>query len=184
MTLTEMLSITDSWLNAILSAAEQEPQIYLVTGPFGTGKTTWCTRMIEKAQTRDLRVCGVLSPGLFQDGEKSGIELINLADGERRLLAVPHTGNAAGIVTAHWHFDPEVLDWGNLILSDLPDDFDVLMVDELGPLEFERGEGLQAGLRAVDARTYKVACVVVRPALLDQAQTRWPGSTVIDTGKA
>ena len=32
----------------------------------------------------------------------------------------------------------------------------------------------------LDARRYRLALVVVRPALLDAAQARWPGATVLD----
>ena len=57
---------------------------------------------------------------------------------------------------------------------------DLLVVDELGPLEFARGVGLTEGLTAVDAGRYAVACVVVRPALVDEALRRWPDATVVD----
>ncbi len=43
---------------------------------------------------------------------------------------------------------------------------DLLIVDELGPLEFERNEGWPAGLAAIDSAAYKVGVVVIRPELL------------------
>ena len=56
----------------------------------------------------------------------------------------------------------------------------LLVVDELGPLEFVRGVGLMAGLAAVDEGRYAAAFVVVRPALVDEALRRWPDATVLD----
>jgi hypothetical protein len=47
-------------------------------------------------------------------------------------------------------------------------------------LEFERGEGWQAGLAAIDAGDYRLGVVVIRPELLDQARQRWPAARVIE----
>ena len=55
--------------------------------------------------------------------------------------------------------------WGNHVLSNSTP-CDLLVVDELGPLEIDRGTGWQAGLAAVDSKEYAVAVVVVRAELL------------------
>lgn len=57
---------------------------------------------------------------------------------------------------------------------------DLLIVDELGPLEFNRGEGWIAGLTAVDSGSYQSALVVIRPSLLKMAYQRWEVSQVFD----
>ena len=105
-----------------------------------------------------------------------------------------------GTATQRWRFDETVLAWGNEVLRAAHADAadvagpatamaatpggaaapDLLVVDELGPLEFARGVGLTEGLTAVDAGRYAVACVVVRPALVDEALRRWPDATVVD----
>ena len=56
---------------------------------------------------------------------------------------------------------------------------DLLVIDEPGPLEFVRGEGLLAGLQVLDAGRYGVVVVVIRPSLLPEAQARWPHAQVI-----
>jgi len=55
-----------------------------------------------------------------------------------------------------------------------------LIVDELGPLEFEREEGWIAGVSAVDSGEYQAALVVIRPSLLMMASQRWKVSRVHD----
>jgi nucleoside-triphosphatase THEP1 len=61
---------------------------------------------------------------------------------------------------------------------------DLVIIDELGPLEFLRGMGLQNGLKVVDERAHPVICVVVRPSLLLDARKRWSHGLVMDvTGK-
>ena len=102
------------------------------------------------------RVAGLLSPAVMQDGQKTGIFLEDLNSGEQRLLAIdpltPHAnfvrasspfGRGESVHTfpvGKWLFDPQVLRWGNAVLASCPP-CDLLIVDELGPLEFNVGKG-------------------------------------------
>jgi len=52
-------------------------------------------------------------------------------------------------------------------------------MDELGPLELVRGQGLTAGLEAVDSRLFTLALVVIRPELLEVARKRWQHGRVV-----
>lgn len=56
----------------------------------------------------------------------------------------------------------------------------LLVVDELGPLELQRDAGLSAGIAAIDGLQQGLACVVVRPSLVDVALKRWPDAVVVD----
>ena len=84
-----------------------------------------------------------------------------------------------GLETRHWSFFPEIVQWGNQALENAVP-CDLLIVDELGPLEFTRGEGWIAGLAAVDSGSYQSALVVIRPSLLKMAGQRWKIFRVID----
>jgi nucleoside-triphosphatase len=128
-------------------------------------------------------VSGLLSPSLFRDGRKVGIEAVDLASSDHRQLAALREDNAARVSTPRWAFDPEALAWANQVLAEA-DDSDLLVIDELGPLEFKRGKGLTAGLARLDAGDYRVAAVVVRSALLPQALQRWPDAIIVNGGTA
>jgi nucleoside-triphosphatase THEP1 len=160
---------------------EHPPKLLIVTGEIGTGKTTWCRQLIDYARAQQARVCGLLSPALIQDGLKTGIQLVNLATREQRRLAWLRTDDhTPGIATQRWQFDPIVLAWGDTVLRDITH-ANVLVIDELGPLEFERGAGWQSALGLIDSdRRYDMACVVVRPALLPVALSRWPHALTLE----
>lgn len=85
---------------------------------------------------------------------------------------------AAGPHTAGWRFDPAVLAWGNTVLQ-AACPCDLLIIDELGPLEFERSEGWLAGLSAIDAGNYRWGVAVIRAELLAAGQRRWPTTEII-----
>lgn len=164
---------------------ERRGQIVIVTGPSCSGKTTYCARRVAEARAAGWDVAGVLSPARFAGAEKVGIDAVDLRSGERRALAglrSPGTDaqvkQPSAIVTIRWTFDVEALAWGNrLFTGSTP--CDLLIVDELGPLEWLHGQGWIAGIDAVETRAFATALVVVRPSLVELAQARWPDAKVL-----
>ena len=154
-------------------------KILILTGPRGAGKTTLCARFIDQAREAGWCVAGVLSPARFVDGEKTGIDMVDLTSNERRELAMRSFTASSEIRTIGYAFDPQAMGWGNEILSENRN-CDLLVVDELGPLELRRHQGWQAGLIALDRGKYRLALAVVRPELLGDAQLRWPEAEVIE----
>ncbi len=178
----EAIDRPGSVLALLVAAAAHAPQRIVITGARGAGKSRWCARLVELGRRRGWRVAGVSSPALFEGREKTGIGVVDVATGEARTLASRRTdGEGAGAATERWRFDDAALAWGNGVLERAAEEpTDLLVVDELGPLEFQRGIGFQGGLAAIDRGRYGVACAVVRPALLDAALRRWPDALVID----
>jgi hypothetical protein len=72
----------------------------------------------------------------------------------------------------------QALQWCNKALQNATP-CDLLIIDELGPLEFDRGEGLLAGFEANDSRQFKASLTVVRTSLLERACDRWPDAEVL-----
>ncbi len=51
-------------------------RLYVLTAPRGAGKTTFCRTLAERARSRGWTVVGVLSPAVFEEGVKTGIEVL------------------------------------------------------------------------------------------------------------
>ncbi len=170
--------------------ANRIPSLLLVTGPSGAGKTRWCRALQQIARENGLSVAGVLSPPVMDDGEKIGIDLEDLASGERRRLATRtqlildgrEPLPLGGLKTGDWAFEPHTICWGNKILSGLACP-DILIVDELGPLELRQQKGLQAGVRLLDSWRCNVICTTIRPWLIGAARMRWPWSQILVVGE-
>ena len=156
-------------------------RIYLITGSNDSGKTSFCShflRMLPKSAQQKWRIRGILSPPLIHQDEKRGILAIDLESGESRRLAVLNTGALGGIQTQRWQFDVDTLRWCNQVLAiSIP--CDLLIIDELGPLEFQRESGFMEGIHAVDSGNFSLGLVVVRSSLLEIALHRWPGASPI-----
>lgn len=154
-------------------------QRVIITGEIGAGKTTLCEQIVGLARLKGIQVCGLISPGVFEGGKKVAIKAVDLASNESRILARQRKNEARGPQTKRWAFLEETVRWGNhVLLESVP--CELFVLDELGPIEFQRGEGWVQGLMVLDEGRYEMAVVVIRPHFLAQARDRWGGSEVVD----
>ena len=165
-----------------MSTASARGVVHVVTGRRGTGKTTFCRVLVDEVRSHcaDLVPAGVLSQKILLRGREEGIEVIDLASGQHHRLATRRDRRdpTAGPCTVRWRFNADALAWGDAVLRRATP-CGLLIVDEVGPLEFERGEGWMGGLAAVDSGSYDFAFVVVRPGLVERALERWPEARVV-----
>ncbi|MFN2237352.1 MAG: nucleoside-triphosphatase [Anaerolineales bacterium] len=160
--------------NAIIN--ETTETFWLLSGPSGAGKTTCCAEIITQVRAAGMSVGGLLCPGVFKNGKKVGIDQIDIRTGQRQRLGM-RADKARLNTVGCWQMDERVLAWGNTVVARLKAE-DLIVIDELGPLELEEGYGYQEALRLLDEKRYRLALVVVRPALLPLAQIRWPQAQV------
>lgn len=136
-------------------------QILAVTGGRNVGKTTYCQRAVETFRAAGFTVSGLLSPGRFDQGQKTGFFVRDLRSGETRLAASAISGELSGVQIGPWTFDAQIFDWGNRCLQQA-DGTDVLVIDELGPLEFNRQTGWSASFDLLRRQNYRLALLVIR----------------------
>jgi len=164
----------DFLANAILS--RNSTGLWLISGPSGSGKTTWCANIVAQARALGMALGGFICLAVSQDGKKIGIDLMHVTSGEKRRLGICSSDDGKKTIGC-WHMDESVLTWGNEIITGLKDE-EIILIDELGPLELEKGLGFWHALHLLDEGRFRTALVVVRPALLSLAQKRWPVASV------
>lgn len=173
-------SIFNELLDGI--ADSEASRLLIVTGRIGCGKTIWCGELAHQARGIGISVAGVISPAIFQDGQKTGIDLFDLVSGERRRLAKRRPNLPKNHTGRMWELDPQTLSWGNELLSRI-ESCQLLVLDELGPLELVENQGLTRGMELLDARNFALACVSVRPSLIPNAMARWPWASVLNADR-
>ena len=151
-------------------------KVYIVTAGRGEGKTSfvraYATRMAEHGRS----VGGIACPAVFHCDQRIGYDLADLRCARQRPLARVVGEPGSGPVVGRYRFDEAAIAEGNAtIMSAVSDGVDVVVVDEIGPLEF-RGQGWAPALeRALQtARGTDQMLVVTRPSLVDQLPTRFP----------
>jgi nucleoside-triphosphatase THEP1 len=137
-------------------------ELILLTGQRGAGKTSLVQKLVEAAKQSHWKVCGLFSPARLAHGQKTGIEVVDARSGARRLLASRIVGELHGPQIGDWTFDREALAWGNALLQGAPSS-NLFVLDELGPLEFDRQQGWTAGFGFLaKPAACRLAIVVVR----------------------
>jgi len=147
------------------------PKRVVISGVRGTGKTSLIMGLIKEFQCQGIDVKGVLSPGVFDGEEKIAIEMIDLAAGESRLFARLAEEATTTLQFGDWAFSQETIQWANQRLS-LIESADVLVVDEIGPLELDMNRGLHTGLDLLASDIYRLAVITVRPKCLTALSER------------
>jgi nucleoside-triphosphatase len=165
--------------------------LWLLTGQRGAGKTTFCRALAAQARTQGWDAAGLLSPAVFEGKRKTGISIEDVRTGETRPLASSMSQPAFDLQLGDWYFDRSSLAWGNRILENsLP--CDLLIVDELGPLELRRKIGWQAALdilhrshgRSHGQVQFRLALVVIRPELQAEAHNLFDFSKTLVMDRA
>lgn len=168
--------------------------LLFLTGDIQTGKTRWLMRQIDRLEAEGVEACGVVAPGTWieHDGdfEKTGID--NLLLPERRTVPFARRRDLA---RAEGAYDPAAqssragLGWAirDEAISEVDAHFAklaaiekpgrrLLVVDELGSLELERGGGLASAVAMLDrgaTPAFPYALAVVRAGLLETARARF-----------
>lgn len=144
--------------------------LIILTGERGVGKTTVCREAVGLAQAKGY-TCGGIITLTRPDGE---LDVLDVGSGKTRRLTLP-PGAETAIVQGRFRFAPDTVGWGNMTLARATP-CQLLVVDELGPLELERGRGWKTAFDAVYKGNWVLALVVARPELVVKAQLRLPRS--------
>ena len=168
-------------LAMLFLSGEPAPELVIISGPSGSGKTRACLELLHDLRRARVHPTGLISPPVYESGQKAAIDLEAVHTAERRRLAVRwkapvgqgYRVNSTGIFYGRWRFYPETFTWGNEVLNGITNT-ECLILDELGALEFHHNSGLSVGLSITDQQRFKPVFVVVRESLLALAKERWP----------
>jgi nucleoside-triphosphatase THEP1 len=145
--------------------------IRIVTGERGSGKSTLCRRVAAAACGKGLVVAGMVTEDSGDDGTR---RVTDLRTGESRHFGVQakqdlgyESGRPVGAdpLTPSWMYDEGVFAWGNNVLTRATP-CDLLVIDELGPLEILGDRGWFTAFEVLRRRQFDAALLVCRPTLV------------------
>lgn len=151
---------------------------WIISGWRGSGKTTFCQALISQARAAGWETAGIVSPGVFEHDSRVAIDAVDIRTGQVQRLAALKQQTPDDLPFGDWFFNRQTLDWGNRVLANsLP--CDLLVIDELGPLEFNLASGWHQALDLLCGEGFRLAVVVIRPELLARAQVMFGPSQTI-----
>jgi len=137
---------------------------FVLSGPVRGGKTTLLERSLPRWALRGLACCGILSPAVTDPNGSQGYDLVEIKTG-RRYPYLRREGGPEAERTGPFFFIPETLELARTIVRGA-DSRELLVVDEIGPLEL-RGGGIWPALREVIAEPARRSLLVVREQILE-----------------
>jgi nucleoside-triphosphatase THEP1 len=152
-----------SALEASPNAGARSPRAAILTGEQGAGKTTLCLSIAQSNR----QFGGLVSPSLLNaEGRGIGICARCLETGEEWVLARTD-GGKTGLRFGRFSFYPHVFERAvRCLRRSLSLRTKIVIIDEIGPLELENGEGFAPILPLLASAGNLL--LVVRPALQEQ----------------
>ena len=156
--------------------------IKIITGERDSGKTQFCLELIRKLIIFKIQVTGLVSPGRYEGNNKIEIFAEDIRTRVKKQLADFDPGWDPTFPKREWRLRMGTLKWGNTIIQNsVPTE--VLFIDELGFLEFEKGGGWVSSFQILVDGDYQFAFVVVRPKFIDAIFDRFGKRELIKVGK-
>jgi len=130
------------------------PLNFFITGMPKSGKTTLLARIAAELKSHGLRVGGFISPEEKTHGTRTGFYVQDIDSGEIGLLA---DVNANGPRVSKYHVD--IKSFEDIALPPLRrlDDYDVIIVDEIGRMELKSQKFSDALDRVLESSTPLIA---------------------------
>lgn len=110
------------------------PNNFLITGSPGSGKTTVLKTIISNLRNKDLETGGIYCPEIRSGGKRKGFRIINIMSGESKILA--HVEQDQGPKVSKYRVNVSNIDIvSEEAISRALEDADVLVIDEIAPME-------------------------------------------------
>lgn len=179
-----LLSQSNYLLNELREEIRTRDNIYILSGPTQSGKTTILTHLLSDLKSHGVECGGFIAPGTFKNDERHEIYLREAGSGKSYLLASKEK-HEGWIQNMRFYFDKTTVEKGNEILVQaMEDDVQLLILDELGPIEM-KGKGWYPSLIRLIERRDIIQLWIVREKLLHEVKINYmiPDSNVFTIGE-
>lgn len=134
------------------------PNNILITGPPRSGKTTVVQSVADRLEGDGYRVGGIYCPERRSDSERVGFDIVDAMTGDSEVLA--HVDREVGPAIGKYRVDVDAVD--EICATAFPRAFeqaDVLVVDEIAPMEVHSDEFTRQVRRALDGDVPLLAAI-------------------------
>ena len=146
--------------------------IYVITGRVQGGKTRFLSQLIPLLSGDGFGIAGFLSRGSFKDGKRYEFTLVNLA-GNQQIPLASLEKKEGWEKYRRFYFNPGAFEAGeSWIRSGLPHQPDLVVIDEVGPMEQE-SLGWYDLLDFLDKQPPFMQLRVVREQMLEALTREW-----------
>jgi nucleoside-triphosphatase THEP1 len=172
-----VLSQAERKLFEIREGKDSHYKRFIITGPKGSGKTTFTKRLADLLREKGIVVKGTLSLKILDNSEITGYDILNIETGEKTcFLNIGETNSEEKI--GKFNICPEGLESGRKLLNSLISESNLLVVvDEVGLLELNKGGWAECIDGLLNSENHLL--LVVRENFVEKVKEKWNISEVI-----
>ena len=146
--------------------------IFVLTGPVQGGKTTTVSEKVTQLRNRGVKVMGFLCPGSFSEGKRSAFDLENIETGDQIPMGSERE-KKGWVKYRRFFFNPQAfLSGATWISESIKRDPDLIVIDEVGPMELE-GIGWSEALDNLVKTSSVTQLWIVRQQILPEVIEKW-----------
>jgi nucleoside-triphosphatase len=135
-----------------------QKRVLILTGAPGTGKTTVLSKTVDALKARGVSVGGMISREARTGDARVGFEVIDLASGRHGWLA--HVNQKPGPLVGKYRVNLADLEGiGVKAIAEATQKYDVVAIDEIGPMELFSAKFKQAVHQALEGSKVVLAVV-------------------------
>jgi len=162
----------DFWLEQMQTSQNKQARVIIISGGKNEGKTSCLKKIVEELKGRKVKLQGFIALAVFDEKERIGYDLQNIATGETFELART-TGDASMVNTIKYFFRDEALHDGIKILQDAAlADTDFIVIDEIGFLELQGDGWADVFTQLLKNPKLKLICAVRRE-YIEELKNKW-----------
>lgn len=134
------------------------PNNLLITGAPGSGKTTVVEKVISRLKEKGMKAGGIYCPEIRRKGTRKGFEIIDIISGESKILS--HVNQGEGPKVSKYRVNvPNIDSVSKSAISRALDEADLLIIDEIAPMETYSDEFKKQTEKALDSEKPLLAVV-------------------------
>jgi len=169
--IAKLILYAEKILQIVKTKNKNLPSIIIISGNIQEGKTTFVEKVINRLKRKEITLGGFLSKVIYQNDKRTGYQLFDLNTERKELLCtvVEHPQwNHYG----KFYFNPKGQELGVDILKNISEESQLIVIDEIGPLELG-GEGWSAAIDELVRNSARPMIWVVREHLVEKIARKW-----------
>lgn len=168
----QLISQVDFRLAELKAKINFTQKVYIVTGKVGEGKTTFLVMLLNDLYKKNIKIGGIYSPRVMENGETTGYDIVDISTGESAVF-LRKTNNPDAMTIGKYEIFRDGLEKGqnalkisNVIHSQL------VIIDEIGNLELN-GKGWAESLENLIQFSNHRILMVIRENFVEKVIAKW-----------
>ncbi len=171
--IVETVNQSEYWLQFIDNKIKNKKNVVIIiTGEVGTGKTSFLKKLIVRFEEQNIKTGGLLSKRIYQNEKLEGYDLFSIKQNKYVPLIREKCFSENDLSLGSYYFNSETINIGNKILLEDSKLSDILIIDEIGPLELNNN-GWANTITTILTSTKIPMIWIVRTSLLHEVQRKW-----------